>query len=1092
MAALDSLLNKQTNLENSANSSNTMYGSIGTPIKSDISRDRQLASVNKQIDDLKSKQLRNQWYGPTTAPVEDTGSSDGLVMGALKTIQKPLNAIVGAGQYALGKGTERDVFSNMDASMKEGRTWGNVLSQYNMPRSVQVPLGFTLDMMTDPLILATAGTSALIPRVGMGLIKGGRAGAGVKGALEATGVGITSNLQKKAVTAMNLMPFSRRIAQGAKDMAEENAAKLAADPSFVTTPINGYSKAMVKYRDLVDRVGAKAVAGSEKYDSMIGKTLEDRLNKGILDDVLGTGLKASTSIGGKLEEALRKIPSKQILGKNTWTGDQVVDFMKYTTMLPNEMADLKDAVFRAGRNKNAIITPGEKGLQFTSMKEFEHPNAMITVKDKVEEGVQGALKEADGTSYLPRQVRIRDDNGNLVAGYKNAQFTVQDNIDNAKYLLGAAIDDSNMKKLLNLTYKKMEKGKTGVDFLDNGVQKLKDFTLGDVANKISRVAGQGDMLTKVNTSEKVGDDFVQAWNKYNAVADIKPLEKLLEIFPSYTAIFKFAKVPLNAGSHVVAQLGNFFMGAMMGLPVQKVEYLNSVREAKAILTGKSGAAGIKEMFFNDVNSLADMLENNPNRFKMVTGMNPYEIYSKIKAANISDAVSGVMPTSKGALAKYLKDMWEKVESAEEMSTKLAAAEKAGALTPGQKMNLKAGFKSATEVSKDAKIGGVITRGDESSGVSSEIGTDFTDKIKDAVAKNLKDNPNSATAQLANWFLNSMPKAYETIDQSWKLGTLKYLTKVGLNEEELITISRTIPIDKAKDLLPAIQSNGEKLYRLTPLKAAEVAMEAFMNYSGMPDFVRMMRAVPFGSPFASFPYAMLSKVSKTAIHNPAIFNKVTYALNEMNASRTPQERAALENKYNQYLKSPTVVKIAGMWNTDIKNFVPYYTMNMFNPSQRNYGTSFGGQMLQLSDKFPVFQDPIGQVFKDYIIQPWVLSGSGQIPQGQFGQPLYPNYDVNGKLIKPTIGTKAFYGTRTLAESVVPGAASLLGPALVGLSPETINMVPSYGMRSTAFASQGRSSIGAMTKEDAVRKGLAAWIGKLGVPAYQLDPTKTATP
>lgn len=217
------------------------------------------------------------------------------------------------------------------------------------------------------------------------------------------------------------------------------------------------------------------------------------------------------------------------------------------------------------------------------------------------------------------------------------------------------------------------------------------------------------------------------------------------------------------------------------------------------------------------------------------------------------------------------------------------------------------------------------------------------------------------------------------------------------------------------------------------------------------------------------------------------------MNEMNAGRSPQDRAALEEKYNTYLKSPTVVKMFGMWNTDVKNMVPYYTMNIFSPSEKKYDDSFRSQMLKQFDKVPIFQDPIGQIFRDYIIQPWVLSGSGQAPQGVFGQPLYPSFDEKGKKIDVGLGTKAFYGARTVAESFVPGSLSYLGLplGLTGMSPEAVEYIPSYGIRNILNATQGRSSIGAQTKENSLQKTLRAVLGRTGVPAYTLDVTKTKT-
>ena len=58
-----------------------------------------------------------------------------------------------------------------------------------------------------------------------------------------------------------------------------------------------------------------------------------------------------------------------------------------------------------------------------------------------------------------------------------------------------------------------------------------------------------------------------------------------------------------------------------------------------------------------------------------------------------------------------------------------------------------------------------------------------------------------------------------------------------------------------------------------------------------------------------------------------------------------------------------------------------------------------------------------------------------------------------------------------------------------------MIPSYGFRDVANAANadtlgnGRSSIGATTKENAMQKTFRAILGRTGIPAYTLDTTTT---
>jgi hypothetical protein len=63
--------------------------------------------------------------------------------------------------------------------------------------------------------------------------------------------------------------------------------------------------------------------------------------------------------------------------------------------------------------------------------------------------------------------------------------------------------------------------------------------------------------------------------------------------------------------------------------------------------------------------------------------------------------------------------------------------------------------------------------------------------------------------------------------------------------------------------------------------------------------------------------------------------------------------------------------------------------------------------------------------------------------------------------------------------------------MGLSGETVSKIPlGYNFNVVAQATQGRSSIGADTKENAMQKTLRAILGRSGIPAYTLDVTKSS--
>lgn len=73
--------------------------------------------------------------------------------------------------------------------------------------------------------------------------------------------------------------------------------------------------------------------------------------------------------------------------------------------------------------------------------------------------------------------------------------------------------------------------------------------------------------------------------------------------------------------------------------------------------------------------------------------------------------------------------------------------------------------------------------------------------------------------------------------------------------------------------------------------------------------------------------------------------------------------------------------------NIANVIPYYSMNMFMPSNRRYSSSLGSNLVSALDKLPIMKDPVGQTIFDYFIQPLIIRDT--MSQGQFGQPLYPS-------------------------------------------------------------------------------------------------------
>ena len=1103
--AINALQNRANSLSNSLGASSTAYAPDTDPTESDLSKSTQLDSINKQIDTLKSTALRNEWYGKDTTgtgdvPVEDTGNSDGWLMSGLKALQRPLNAVAGAAQYVLGKGTDSDLFSNMNTAMKTGLTSGNILQQEGAPRWLQVPLGFALDVMFDPVNWATAGTSALIPRVGAGLLKGGleegalrsaadiagketaesglksaitnigtRTGAALSGgwspskALEAGWTGLKSSLEKKGATAMRMIPFAHNIP--------------------------GYAEATAK-------LGTKAIEGADKYDTLMGTSIYDKLGKGTL-----TGMPSGT-IGKTAEGLIRKIPSVplpaplSIFGKMTPSGDDIADFFKYSPTSALGKAKLLDKVEQLGKEHGVLMERKEGDAHFINIEDFNKPGATVTLKDASSELANMAIKNADNAYTLS----VRDANGVLnpdVAG----RIKVFNSEENATFLLNEAEDTENLKNVV-AAYKVPDYTKTGVAWYDDFITKMKSTSYNDIINYVGKPFGMTPR-TSVEVEKAVqdgADQTVGVWNKLfgvpGKIADAaktmtpgewQPFNKLLTGINELTRIMKGVKTGMNIGSLVVNTLGNFVMGPMLGIPTYKAAYLKEMVNASKFLSNKLTPLELRNMFLGNANSLADMLEKNPNVFRKVSGVSSTEVVGKMSAeAKILGVLSG--GDKWGEVKKFLYSEWIDAEESFNRVVKMEEDSTPMEIASAKKATGKYSTQTET-LARLAKESPVRAGEKTSSFTENEVSNATLDQIRNSINRKVEENPTNMIYRAGQIVFDRLPAMYQRVDQIQKIATVNYITKVGLTEQELATLSKQINVG-AEDMLEPTISGGEKLYRLTPLKATEAAMEAFMDYSAMPGFIQIMKSLPvLGAPFISFQYAMAIKMAKTAINNPAIFNKIGFMLDEMNASRTPEEKAAMEQKYNLYLKSPTVVKIMGMVNTDVKNIIPIYGINMFNPSERTYDNSAQGNFLRALDNLPIFQDPSGQIVKDFLIQPLVLSGTTQAPQGQFGQPIVPNYDANGNLINPSLGTRAFYAGRTAAESLTPGVFGYMGLISGGLPENVINLLPSYRARATAFAETGKSSVGATTKENAMVKTLRSVLGTSGIPAYTLDTTKS---
>jgi hypothetical protein len=289
------------------------------------------------------------------------------------------------------------------------------------------------------------------------------------------------------------------------------------------------------------------------------------------------------------------------------------------------------------------------------------------------------------------------------------------------------------------------------------------------------------------------------------------------------------------------------------------------------------------------------------------------------------------------------------------------------------------------------------------------------------------------------------------------------------------------LSKIVNIQPGDYTRVGGRYKLSIDKSMEVAAEVYMNYMAMPTFVKVIRQVPLiGAPFASFTYAMGAKTMKTLGANPAIFDKVNFALQEISGEKSPLEKLALKEPYYQRYNDPGMVKLNFLpffkdnpVYMNLANMLPYYTLNTFQPSARRFDQALPDAVVSFVDKFPILKTPEGQIMFDYFILPMMLKDAE--PKGLFDQPLYPKDSS-------ALQKYGLYPTRQLAEALVPPVAGLGGLVVPS---EAAKYLPSYQAQKLANAKEGKTPIGVVGKEPAFQRVSRGIASVFGLPVYPVN-------
>jgi hypothetical protein len=999
------LKNQASTYQSALNSSSTALGGSGTPTSFDIKNQESLQSLQKQIQNLTDQKLRTQWYGTdtsTSATTEgESESGKGIIGTTLDYLARPLYGVVGAAKHIVGQGEGslyQDVADNM---VRNKNTFGDVLKTAGVPWAVSAPLGFALDVGMDPVNWLTMGSSALVPRLAEGAVKGFTTGEGL---IEGLSTAAKSGLMEKANTVGRLTPFLRKTnimtkfgesTLAATDAFESLTGRTAA--KIVTERGMGIGSYRIGLGEVINKV-ADAIPGGQKvlqnfvYDPV--EWVRQARIKDIVQESLGTGVDLKGAVNAGLK------------------GESIKPFLE-------EAAQKVEAQIKSTPPGKAFDINIDPNVSIPTSKEVDQFTAKLA----------GMGIDKKFAAVAPSIVSGVDDASSIL---KNpTPFISGDPLENAVRIAnekvgGEAITLEDIAKMVNSG----ALDETGVKWFDSMQKSIRNFEL-----KIGKGSNEAVKIGKI-----VMDKYDQA-----------------------LGIFRVAKVGASPTAYVNNVVGNVAMYHMATGGVD-MTYLERVKQSFDLYRNKTGAASlIDDLMMNagramgNENAIKDALGEMKTAARGTFGSLDFA-NAKYNAEKVLTVArdAGIVPASVKA-----EDIASDIQKAlEEVSQAM--------------VTMKAGTQPVRSLLATGKN---ITRGELGTGMLTNemFNSSATAQMFDYISKKAAEDTSKLSAwKLLDFTFNKMSSKYETIDQSFKMATFLRSTVDGYSLGQLRNMRSIIDINPEE--LTRYAKNGQYLYRLSPKAGLELANVVHLNYGAMPAAIRVLRNFPLlGSPFVSFMYGMTLKAGQTLAYNPSAFNKVTFAINDFGGTKTPLEKKALNTDFYSYLKQPGMFRMPGGFfdknpvYLNLTNVIPYYSLNMFNPSQTRYtGGTVGEKIAQAVQQSPILKDPAGSVIFDYLIQPMIL-GEAISPQGQFGQPLYP-MDASGL-------TKVGYGLRSLGEAYMPNIASYAGL----LTPDAVaDYIPSYRWRQLSRAKVGKNQLGISGKEPAVSRTVRTLLQATGVP------------
>ena len=1037
---IKSLEDQISKYQSNLNASPTASSSLTDPTFKDLNAEVQQKALDTKLRALQKKNLTAAWYGADTGSTSaDQGNTPGIISKALNTLQMPLQSVV--------KGIKTAIGDKTDVPNQE---FIDLLAQHGVKGPIGSVLGFTADIMFDPVNWLTMGTGALIPRLGTGLVKGGIEG-GIEGAAKGFTTGLTSSLGRKAAFVASHTPFAGGAESSFAKMLSEKAALAAenykiitkTDPAqyFATAGIGRGMSSGVGVGDVTRAVMSRLPYGDDLYKSMYYNSREWLDNAMNLDKIHKakaltateslSGARSTTALEAAREaesfEAGAKIakPNPEILssfpkGREREVAsdalDKIAEQRKWMNDNPDKVLSLNHEQNTDRLLQDLVETDQLRVILSPSVSEFGSlggPTGIKWYDDLVTWG-NGVKMKVGSKEIAPIKV-FSDTYSSIIQGAFKPFHTILSPTTWAMNVLSALpmymmMGGENALGFMN-DYRRIYMGLSGID---------------------ARVNVVDNLLGQAKTVGKVWEKDVAA-NAARA-ADVRGY---VEKFGDTT------RDSLGVGQAYL--FGHEDLGQLVKKGISSNEYAEEL-VAKGITSEKD--------IYNYIEA------------DIVAGKKEFQ--DAMRSGNISGK-------PKVSLGDKIKGIFGSVSKGPKAGTPSSVSE-----------SLISRAKSGRSLADDFPTGFSNTE------VAGQTVRDFRDQPEllqkaDAFIK-AKAEAGSKPFKIFQSLMDNARAGYEHQDQAFRMAVINQLINHGITENGLKVMTRFVNMRTPEtQIISTYTLNGQKMYRVSMDYAMEVAHEAAINYGAMPAAIKMLRSMNVvGAPFASFGYGMATKTVQSLAYNPSFFNKVSYGIQAASGGKTPLEKSALDSKYYSWYNQPSMLRVPDTLNffsqyplyLNLSNALPYYSLNIFQPSNRSYSSVLPDTVVKTLDALPVLKDPVGQVLFDNFILPMIISNTDR-PISSVGSPLYP--------INATAADKAFYAGRTLADALTPAVASVGG---LFLPSEYAKYYPGYRTRKFAYGKDERNQLGIPGSESSSSRAIRNLLGYLGIPIEQADTTYAA--